>query len=307
MSSELPHLLDIADLDDTAIQQILSAAAAPRALAVPPFVSGLLFLSGSLRTRVGFAVATVRLGGTPVTVESSRDGAEMTQAESFADTLRTLGGMADLLVVRTDRPLDRAMVRAVSPVPVINGGDPGGEHPTQALIDVFAIEQLTGPVADLHVGICGDLTLRATRSLLSLLSRRPPRRLTLIAPATRRDHQVALSAGLASRTKEQGEVDFTGIDVLVLPGLPEGLGAGRLTAEERSGYALNARTAKTLGPCAVVLSPLPVIDEISDDLRPDHRVRIFEHSDLGVQVRMAVLHWLLAGRPGWTSRVTAAG
>jgi aspartate carbamoyltransferase catalytic subunit len=307
MSSDIPHLLDIADLDDTAIQHVLSAAEAPDAQAVPPFVSGLLFLSGSLRTRVGFAVATARLGGTSVTVESSRDAAEMTRAESFTDTLRTLAGMVDLLVVRTDRPLDRATMRAVSPVPVINGGDPGGEHPTQALIDLFAMEQLAGPVTGLHVGICGDLTLRATRSLLSLLSRRPPRRLTLIAPVTRRDHRVALSAGLASRTEEQGEVDFTGLDVLVLSGLPEGLGASRLTAEERTLYALTARTAKTLGPRAVVLSPLPVIDEISDDLRADHRVRIFDHSDLGVQVRMAVLQWLLAGRPDWASRVTAAG
>ncbi len=307
MSSEVPHLLDIADLDYAAIRQILSAATAPELMAVSPFVSGLLFLSGSLRTRVGFAAATARLGGTPVTVDSARDAAEMTRAESFTDTLRTLAGMADLLVVRADQPLDRAMVRALSPVPVINGGDPGGEHPTQALIDLFAMERLTGPVEELHVGICGDLTLRTARSLLSLLSLLPPQRLTLIAPATRRDHRVTLSATLASRTNEREEADFTGLDVLVLPGLPEGSGAGRLPAGKRARYALTARTAPTLDPDAVVLSPMPVIDEISGGQRSDRRVRIFEHSDLGVQVRMAVIQRMLGVRPDGVPQVTAAG
>jgi aspartate carbamoyltransferase catalytic subunit len=206
--------------------------------------------------------------------------------------------MVDLIVVRPGQPLDRALVRAVSPVPVINGGDPGGEHPTQALIDLFAMERLAGPAGELHVGICGDLTLRATRSLLSLLSRLPPRRLTLIAPPGRRDHGVTLSAALASRTDLREKADFSDLDVLLLPGLPEGRGAGRLGAAERAAYALTAQTSGALGPEAVVLSPMPIIDEISDDLRDDRRVRMFEQSDLAVQVRMAVLQWMLAARPG---------
>jgi aspartate carbamoyltransferase catalytic subunit len=298
MSSDVHHLLDVGDLDDKAVMEILLAAGAPGAAMVPAFVTGLWFLAGSLRTQVGFAVATARLGGTPITVGAARDAPEMTHAESFADTLRALGGMVDLIVVRPEQPLDRALVRAVSPVPVINGGDPGGEHPTQALIDLFAMERLAGPAGELHVGICGDLTLRATRSLLSLLSRLPPRRLTLIAPPGRRDHGVTLSAALASRTDLREKADFSDLDVLLLPGLPEGRGAGRLGEAERAAYALTAWTSGALGPEAVVLSPMPIIDEISDDLRDDRRVRMFEQSDLAVQVRMAVLQWMLAARPG---------
>jgi aspartate carbamoyltransferase catalytic subunit len=293
VSSEVPHLLDIDELEDPTIERILSLAAARPAKMERPFVTGLWFLSASLRTRVGFAVATARLGGTPVTVSAARDAPEMSQAESFADTLRTLGGMVDLVVIRPDQSLDRDLVRARSPVPVVNGGDPGGEHPTQALIDVFAMEQFAGPVRELHVGICGDLTLRAARSLLALLSRRPPLRLTLIAPPGRGDHRVALSPALAARTTQRPDADFSGFDVLLLPGLPEGLDADRLGESDRAAYALTTRTARTLRRDALVLSPMPVIDEISGELRPDPRVRIFEQSDLGVQLRMAVLRHLL--------------
>jgi aspartate carbamoyltransferase catalytic subunit len=298
VSCEVSHLLDIDDLADPALEQLLSPAGARPASIRRPFVTGLLFLSASLRTRVGFAVATARLGGTPVVVAAARDTPEMSRAESLADTLRTLGGMVDAVVIRPGQSLDRALVRASSPVPVVNGGDPGGEHPTQALIDVFAMERLAGPVRDLHIGICGDLTLRATRSLLALLSRRPPRQLTLIAPPPRSGHRVALSPALVSRTDQRPEADFSGFDVLLLPGLPEGLAAGRLGEPERAAYALTEQTASTLPRDAIVLSPMPVIDEISAAARHDPRIRMFEQNDLGVQVRMAVLRYLLGEQSG---------
>ncbi|TFV66831.1 aspartate carbamoyltransferase, partial [Blastococcus sp. CT_GayMR20] len=155
------HLLDIADLADDDLEEVLGEAASgggiPRR---EPFVVGLLFLSSSLRTRTGFAVATARLGGTAVTVDDSRFSGGMSSAESLEDTLRTLAGMVDVVVVRPDRSLNRPLVRAACPAPVVNGGDPGGEHPTQALIDVAAMQRFAGPLEGLHVGISGDLGIR---------------------------------------------------------------------------------------------------------------------------------------------------
>jgi aspartate carbamoyltransferase catalytic subunit len=288
MSSEVSHLLDIGDLPDAGIDRILSG---PRTTGADCVVA-LIFLSSSLRTRTGFAVAATRLGGTALSVVEARSGAEMSATESFADTLRVTAGMVDLVVVRTAAPLDRAMVRRLSPVPVVNGGDPGGEHPTQALIDLMAMQRFAGPISELHVGICGDLTMRATRSLLALLSRRPPARLTLIAPPVRQSHGVVLSAALQDRTEIRDVADLTGLDVLLLTGLAPGPN-GELSATKRGLYALNTEGAGSLPSTAIVLSPGPVIDEISPDVRGDPRLRVFEHSDLGVQVRMAVLQYLL--------------
>lgn len=288
------HLLDVADLTDAEVDAVLDEAARDGAVVSrEPFVVGLLFQTSSLRTRTGFAVATARLGGTSVTVEDSRFGAGMSAAESFEDTLRTLAGMVDLVVVRPERPLDRTAVRSEVPVPVINGGDPGGEHPTQALIDATALQRFAGPLDELHIGICGDLGMRGTRSLLALLGRRPPRRLTLIAPPSRQDPGVPLPPALASRTDRRPGGDFADLDVLHLGGLPPGQGPSALDEAARAPFALTPATVGTLPEKAVVLSPMPVIDEIAPELRGDPRVRVFEQSDLGVRVRTAVLRLLL--------------
>jgi aspartate carbamoyltransferase catalytic subunit len=294
MSSETQHLLDIADLSDADIARVLDGPD-PEKLLPPTTIVGLLFLEASLRTRYGFASAAVRLGANPLSVTELRYGAEMSSSETFADTLRGVAGMSDLVVARSGSPLDRRVIRDTSPCPVINGGDRGGEHPTQGLIDLAAIERFAGPAHQLNVGICGDMTMRASTSLLELLDRRPPRTLRLIGPPSRLVHRVNLAAALQDRTTTTDVVDFSDLDVVLMTGLAPGRDGG-LSAGERADYALTQASIKSLSDRAVVLSPMPVIDEISDDVRTDSRVRIHEHSDLGVTVRMAVLQLLLADR-----------
>ena len=290
MSSDVRHVLDIGDLTDAEIDTLISARA-PADLP-PRTVVALLFLSASLRTRVGFASAAIRLGGHPISVDAFRSGAEMSQGESFADTLRTLSGMADIVVVRSNEHLDRDFVRNSIPTPVINAGDPQGEHPTQALIDVAAMQRFCGPIEQLQVGICGDLTMRASRSLLGLLARRPPASLALIAPPARSDHGVDLGRTLPARTHTRSSADFAELDVVLMTGLAPGVD-GELDDDARQQFALTATTVRSLEPDAVVLSPMPVIDEIAGDQRTDPRVRIFDQSDLGVGVRAAVLRLVL--------------
>ena len=294
MSSEIRHLLDVADLTDAELDQILTGPELGRRLASGTVV-GLLFLESSLRTRFGFGVAAERLGASALSVGELRYGAEMSSAEAFADTLRAVAGMSDLVVVRAGIGLDRHRIRKACPTPVINGGDRGGEHPTQALIDVFAMQRFAGPVHELNIGVCGDLTMRASRSLIRLLDRRPPLSLRLIAPPARMAHEVNLGGRLRDRTTVTDCADFSGLDVLLMTGLAPGNDTA-LTERERQQYALTASSITSLPHHAVVLSPMPVIDEISDEIRGDPRVRIHDHSDLGVPVRMAVLQLMLANR-----------
>lgn len=293
MSSEPAHLVDIADLNDAQLDTILAGPSGH--VFRPGTVVGLLFMEASLRTRLGFATAAARLGATPIYASELRYGLEMSAAESFSDTLRCVAGMCDLVVVRSPERLDRSVIREQMPAPVINGGDRGGEHPTQALIDLAAMERLAGPICDLTVTVCGDLTMRASTSLLQLLNRRPPKRLRLIAPHSRSIFYKNLGDVLRRRTEITEVVDFSNTDALLMTGLAPGPD-GELSARKRSDYALTTSSIGSLPPHAVVLSPMPIIDEIDNDSRNDPRVRIHDHSDLGVSIRMATLQLLLAER-----------
>ncbi|MFN8019231.1 MAG: hypothetical protein U0P45_14070 [Acidimicrobiales bacterium] len=290
------HLLRVADLADGEVDRILAradelaAGASPRSGLAPSVA--LVFLSSSLRTRVGFAVAAQRLGARTVEVHEPRWTPAMSDGESFGDTLRTVSGMVDLVVCRTPFPLDRATVEACAVAPVVNGGDAGGEHPTQALIDLAALRR-RGPVGGLSIGIVGDLSARTARSLLALLEREPPAELRLIGPEV--PDEATVGPALAGRCQRTPELDLAGLDVLYLVGLPAQIGDVHLDAAERARWALTAERAAELPAHAVVLSPLPVVDELAPEVRGDPRVQAFAQSDHGVHVRAATLELVLAG------------
>lgn len=250
-----------------------------------------VFLTPSMRTRVGFALAAARLGGSAVEVSELRIDPSMSAGESFPDALRTLTGMCDVVVTRTPFDLDRELIASEAQCPVVNGGDGGVEHPSQALIDLAALESLDVPLVDAHLVISGDLTMRAVRSLLVTLGRNVPGRLTLCGPASRQGHGVVLHPALAAVTTVTDEADWATADVLYLAGLPARRGDDELSSEIRLCYAFT--DAAALPITASVLSPLPVIDEIAPSLRLDPRVSMFRQSDHGLHVRVALLEHVL--------------
>ena len=288
------HLLRMNDLSDADIETVLSradelAAGGPSS---GPTISNAatIFLTSSLRTRVGFAVAARRLGAGVVDVQEMRDDDTMSVGESFEDTLRTVSGMVDLIITRV--PFDLGPEAVASAVcPVINAGD-AVEHPSQALIDISAIRTWAGPVDQRVIGICGDLSMRAVTSLLELLARTPPQRLLLFSPPSRRGATEHLPDSLAAVTSCSDTPEVRELDVLYLPGLPQSRGSDVLASAQRAKFAFGPEMAQLLPDSAVVLSPLPVIDEIEDSLRGDPRIKMFEQSDRGVFVRMALMEWV---------------
>lgn len=283
-------MLSVDDFDDDEIHWILDRSIAPpngRPPAHGPTV-GLLFLTPSLRTRVGFAVAAHRLGGAAVDIVEQRWQPGITVPETFDDTLRTVSGMADVVVVRVPQELDRTAVTATAASPVINGGD-GLEHPTQAIIDLVAIEAEAGPIGSLNVALCGDLGSRTANSMLRLLARFPPARLVLVAPDGREGTSRSLPSRLETLVERRPHLDPAGIDVLSMIGLPEGTGAGRLGEDGRRPFTLTDDVLGRLPASAVILSPMPIIDEFGPAARVDPRARHFAQSDRAVAVRAAVL------------------
>lgn len=287
-------IVGVDDLGTEEIRHILSRATTLRAgaasqLTRPPLV-GLLFLETSLRTRVGFAAAAARLGGQSIDI-AERRGNAVAVPEGWADTLRVVSGNVDLVVARPGRPLDPEQLYPLLVSSFLNGGDAGrrGEHPSQALIDLYAIEQARGPVCELTVAICGDLRMRAVRSLMRLFARFRPHRLVTIS-----DPRLADSADSARGPEGTAERrvpwDVGDVDVLYVAGIPH----GALDEPGRAHLRVDRKALAALPPDAVVLSPMPVIDEIATTARSDPRIGMFRQSDDALFVRMALIEALLA-------------
>lgn len=285
-------LLSVDDLAQGDVRRILAHAAkfgsTPRVPGDSGALVGLVFLETSLRTRVGFAAAAARLGWQSIDVTAPRSSAT-SMAESWQDTLRTVSGFVDVVIARLGRPLDPESVERCAAAPFLNAGDTGSaaEHPSQALIDLFAIEQEAGPVTDLCIAICGDIRMRAVRSLLKLLARTPPKKVVLVTSPALVDI-AALPPTLAGRTEFRSLLDLADIDVLYVAGMPH----GALPLDERVPLLVGPEALSGLASDAIVLSPLPVIDEIDAAARSDRRIRMFQQSDRSVFVRMAILEFL---------------
>jgi aspartate carbamoyltransferase catalytic subunit len=261
---------------------------------------GLVFLETSLRTRIGFAAAAARLGGTSIDVLGMRASA-VSMPETLDDTLRTLAGYVDVIIARVTEPL---AVPAGVAVPVLNGGDRGAraEHPSQALIDLFALREIPRAFDTLVVALCGDLRMRAVTSLLLLFTRRPPCRLVLVT-------EPSLTAGfrappeLADIVDHRSLDDLGDVDALYVAGIPH----GALDEDGRTRLRVTSTHLDRLPPHARVLSPMPVIDEIEREALAHEKSCVFRQSDDGLFVRMAVLECLLGAGPGGPSSTDGGG
>jgi len=294
-SRPIGHLLEVADLDSGRIDALLERATGLSqggSSSVRPTV-GLLFEAPSLRTRVGYDIATARLGGHPVWIPETRTAPVMDGRESFADTLRVLSGMVDVVVVRTEVPLSRIEVEEQALCPVINGGDANLGHPTQALIDLFSMRSLGINLESMNLIVCGDATMRSVVSLVQILEHCPPRSLTVVTPPSRRLPDGVLGPNLQPRTRYTHSLEGVSGHVIYQAGLPA-FGPEPVPAEVRSHYTLSPDLVDAVGASAV-LSPLPLVDEITDCVRQDPRFLAFEHSDRSLWIRMAVLEQAAMG------------
>lgn len=291
----MPSLLGISDLSEADLGQILQRAGELRrgdAARTPrrSRLIGLLFLEASLRTRVGFAAAAARLGWQSVEVNERRQS-PTSMSESWFDTLRVISAYSDVVVTRPGEPMDREALTYQARCPVINGGDtgPGGQHPTQALLDVFAMQEIAGPLGGLNIAIVGDPRMRAVRSLLELLARQPPATVSVIADPEHA-REVRLPHALQAKARFTSWESLDDVDVIYVAGIPH----GSLPLARREVLLATAARVERLPPRCILLSPMPVIDEIASDVRLLPCIRMYEQSDLGLFVRMAILEHVLS-------------
>lgn len=258
-----------------------------------------LFYEPSTRTRLSFESAMLRLGGQVISTENAREFSSAIKGETVEDTIRIVSGYADGIVIRHYEMGAAARAAAVSPVPIINGGDGPGEHPTQALLDLYTIHNELGRIDDLKVALVGDLRFgRAARSLALLFRQANNVELVFVAPDAvpmGDDVKDALdSAGVAWRDERDLATAMGSVDVVYQTRIQrERFATPEEYAAARGVYVITPENMRSLPEHAIVMHPLPRVDEIHPDVDSDPRSAYFRQAHNGVFVRMALLLQLL--------------
>ena len=260
-----------------------------------------LFFEPSTRTRLSFEAAMYRLGGQVLSMESGRETSSTVKGETIEDTIRIVQGYADAIVLRHHEEGVAARAVAVARVPILNAGDGGGEHPTQALIDLYTIERELGRIDGLRVALVGDLRHgRAARSLALLLAETRETELICVAPPGlefRPDVLARLDErGLHYRQERDLEDVLPRVDVVYQTRVQRERFADPASFEHGGGsYVIDEAAIALLPERAIVLHPLPRVDEIVPAIDADPRAAYFRQAHNGLYLRMALLLACLEG------------
>lgn len=258
-----------------------------------------LFYEPSTRTRLSFEAAAIGLGVGVTGTENAHMFSSATKGETIEDTIKVLNEYnPDFIVLRHDETGAAARAAAVSDrASIINAGDGKGEHPTQALLDLYTIQRNHGRLDDLNIIIGGDLANgRTARSLAKLLAQYDNNSLTFVSVP-----ELQMGDDIKSYLDENDtyyeETDdmyqaFRGADVVYWTRLqkerlahPEAIPSG--------GFIIDEKALKVLPPTATIMHPLPRTEEISTVVDSDHRARYFEQAGNGLYVRMALIDTIL--------------
>jgi len=259
---------------------------------------GLLFFEPSTRTKMSFTAAIKRLGGGVVDM-GSVESSSVKKGESLADTVRVVEGYADAIVLRHPSEGSARMASEFVDVPLINGGDGAGQHPTQTLLDLYTVRENAG-FEDLSVGIVGDLKYgRTVHSLAHALTNFDARQHfvspeSLKLPRSVRYDLHETGASIREHTDLEavlGELDVLYVTRIQRERFPDE-NEYRAVAGE---YQIDAETLERASEDLTIMHPLPRVDEIAHGVDDTEQAQYFEQAHNGVPVRMALLDLLIRG------------
>lgn len=295
------NLISIHDLSREDIDLILDTAAKmenvaeKRSTDLHDKIMAVLFFEASTRTRLSFESAMQRLGGSVLGFSEVTSTSAGVKGETLADTIRTVERYADLIVIR--HPLDgSARVSAeFASVPVINAGSGTEEHPTQALLDLYSIRKFIGKLDGLTISLCGDLRYGRTVHSLGMALSHYDVNIKLAAPS-----------GLGMKPAIIDEMKKKGISVEAVDSVEEAVTEDvdvvyqtRIQKERfpnvreydrvKDKFRITKEDAERLKNDAIILHPLPRVDEIDAEVDSMPQAKYFDQVYNGVVTRMAIL------------------
>ncbi len=250
-------------------------------------VSANLFYEPSTRTSSSFAAAMYRLGGNVVSINDV-NYSSVSKGETLEDTVRTLEQYTDVIVLRHSEVGAAKRAAAVASVPVINAGDGIGEHPTQALLDLFTIYEEQGRVDGLTITVLGDLKNGRTVHSLAQLLKLYDTKLHAVAP-----EQLAFPAkyGTATNHETLDEI-IADTDILYVTRVQrERFNSLEDYEKVQRSYVIDEAVANRMKNSASIMHPLPRVGEIAFEVDKDPRAAYFRQMQNGMFVRMALLEY----------------
>jgi aspartate carbamoyltransferase catalytic subunit len=257
---------------------------------------GYLFFEPSTRTRLSFQSAMALIGGTSFGIADA-SSSSIQKGESLADTVRIMSGYTDAIVLRHSLDGSSKFAAEVSTKPVINGGSGTEEHPTQAIQDLYTIKKELGKIDGKNIGIVGDLKYgRTVYSLLYGLCNYDVN-VHLISPESlkiRSDSTYNLKENLSYTESENLDEYIEDLDVLYVTRIQK----ERFPDEEeyvkvKGSYVIGQDVVNKMKEDAILLHPLPRIDEISTDVDSKKQAKYFKQAEYGKFTRAAILSLLL--------------
>ena len=301
----MKHLIDIKDLSTDEIDELI--AVAKDIIANKERYSkkcegkkiATLFYEPSTRTRLSFEAAMMELGGN-VLGFSSANSSSAAKGESVADTVRVIGGYADIIAMRHPKEGAPLVAAMKSEVPIINAGDGGHNHPTQTLTDLLTIQCEKHRLNDLKIGICGDLKFgRTVHSLITAMSRYKNITFVLISPKELKIPDYVRKDILEKNNIEYVETKdmeeyMQDLDILYMTRVQK----ERFFNEDdyirlKDYYILNKEKLEKAKDDLCIMHPLPRVNEISTEVDDDKRACYFKQAKYGKYIRMALILKLL--------------
>ena len=258
-----------------------------------------LFYEPSTRTRASFEMAMDLLGGKVVfSTENARQFSSAAKGETLEDTIRILNGYRpDVIVLRYDEEGGAKRAAEVSQVPIINVGDGTGQHPIQALLDLYTIQKEIGRISDTSIAMVGDLAKgRTVRSLSYLYTKFPGVKIYFISPeATKmRDDIKEYLKEKGVRFEEGNDLRKVASKVDIIYQTRTQKERGSLLEKDDKSFSLvNQEVLNLMKKDAIVMHPLPHTEEIAPEVDLDPRAAYFRQAENGLYIRMALLKLLL--------------
>ncbi len=301
----MKHLIDIKDLSAKEIDELIDVAKdiiankEKYAKKCEGKKLATLFYEPSTRTRLSFEAAMMDLGGN-VLGFSSANSSSASKGESVADTVRMVGGYADIIAMRHPKEGAPLVASMKAEVPIINAGDGGHCHPTQTLTDLLTIQCEKHRLSNLTIGICGDLKFgRTVHSLITAMSRYSNIKIVLISPDELKLPDYVKTDVLEKNHMEYVETNhmeeyMPELDILYMTRVQK----ERFFNEEdyirlKDYYILNEEKLENAKKDLCIMHPLPRVNEIAVEVDDDPRACYFKQAKYGKFIRMALILRLL--------------
>jgi len=292
-------VISIRDMGKGDIEEILDTAEAIQKGKKKPDLGGkvlaTLFFEPSTRTKLSFQSAALRSGMRYI--DFLPEMSSLKKGESFEDTIRTVSGYADALIIRHPKEGSARLAADITDKPVVNGGDGGNQHPTQTLIDLYSIRKAKGRIKGLNVTLLGDLKHARTMRSLAYALAMFEARVTLVSPQGLEmdpTYLKELEEKFNFKVKVNNEPDYSEADVLYVCRIQQERFADPLEAKRiTEKFMVKKDDLKSAKEDLVILHPLPKINEIESSIDTMKQARYFEQAHNGIPVRQAVLEYAL--------------